>query len=161
MDKGKFGRRDRLVKEQHHDTYKEGRKRTEPSVCTECGAVFTGGRWTWADVPSEALKVVCPACQRIADNYPAGYVELRGHFFQQRSEEILNLARNEEKMEKGEHPMERIMAIRPEADLTLITTTGVHMARRIGEAVVRAYQGEMTFSYGDDEKTIRVQWTSK
>ncbi|MDD3619339.1 MAG: BCAM0308 family protein [Desulfobulbaceae bacterium] len=161
MDKGKFGRRDRLVKEQHHDTYKESKKRTEPSVCTECGAVFGGGRWTWTNVPLEAAKVVCPACQRTADNYPAGYVELRGHFFNQRREEILNLVRNEEKLEKGEHPMERIMTIAKENDHTLITTTGVHMARRIGEAVVRAYQGDMSFTYGDDEKSVRVQWTSK
>lgn len=161
MDKGKFGRRDRLVREQHHDTYKENRKRTEPSVCTVCGAVFTGGRWTWTDLPLEAVKVTCPACQRIADNFPAGHVELKGHFFQQRREEILNLVRNEEKLEKGEHPMERIIAVTPEADHTLITTTGVHLARRIGEAVVRAYQGDMSFTYGDNEQSIRLQWTSK
>ena len=39
MDKGKFGRRDRLVKEKNHDTYREGKKKTEPSVCPQCGAV--------------------------------------------------------------------------------------------------------------------------
>ena len=35
------------------------------------------------------------------------------------------------------------------------------MARRIGEAVARAYQGNLNFTYGDNEKTIRVQWVSK
>jgi len=161
MDKGKFGRRDRLVKEKHHDTYREDKKRSEPSVCPDCGAVFTGGRWTWIEVPEGAAKSSCPACQRIADDYPAGYVELKGPFFTQRREEILNLVSNEEKMEKGEHPMERVMKIEHGEDHTLITTTGVHMARRIGEAVTRAYQGELTFTYGDNEKTIRVQWVSK
>lgn len=161
MDKGKFGRRDRLVKEKFHDTYKEGKKRSEPSVCPDCGAVFAGGRWTWTEEPEGAGMVLCPACQRIDDDYPAGYVELKGSFFQQRREEILNLVSNEEKLEKGEHPMERVMAITPGEDHTLITTTGVHMARRIGEAVVRAYQGNLDYTYGDNEKIIRVQWESK
>ena len=161
MDKGKFGRRDRLVKEKYHDTYREGKKRTEPSVCSQCSAVFIGGRWTWNEAPEGAVTVICPACQRIADDYPAGYVELKGSFFEQRREEILNLVSNEEKLEKGEHPLERIMQVKPEGHHTLITTTGVHMARRIGESVVRAYQGDMSFNYGDNEKSIRVQWVSK
>ena len=161
MDKGKFGRRDRLVKEKYHDTYREGKKRAEPAVCPQCGAVFAGGRWAWSDVPEGAVNSLCPACQRITDEYPAGYVELQGSFFELRREEILNLVSNEEKMEKGEHPLERIMAVRPANGYTLITTTGVHMARRIGEAVVRAYQGDLTFTYGDNEKTVRVNWLSR
>ncbi|GAB4340767.1 MAG: BCAM0308 family protein [Desulfobulbaceae bacterium] len=161
MDKGMFGRRDRLVKEKYHDTYKEGKKRPEPSVCPTCGAVFTGGRWTWAESPEGAARGLCPACQRIEDNYPAGYVELKGPFFEERREEILNLVSNEEKMEKGEHPMERIMEVAAGEEGTMITTTGVHIARRIGEAVARAYQGDLQFTYGDNEKTIRVQWESR
>ena len=161
MDKGKFGRRDRLVKDKFHDTYREGKKRAEPSVCPNCAAVYTGGRWTWSEEPEGAVKCLCPACHRIADDFPAGQVELKGEFFEQRREEILNLISNEEKMEKGEHPMERVMAISLEASHTLITTTGVHMARRIGEAVARAYQGDLNFTYGDNEKFIRVQWISK
>lgn len=158
MEKGKFGRRDRLVKEKRHDTYREQKKRTEPSICPECSAVYSGGRWIWMDAPPEAGQLLCPACQRIADNYPAGYVELRGDFLEQRCEEILNLVNNEEKLEKGEHPLERIMAITPQEDHILITTTGVHIARRIGESISRAYQGDLQFTYGDNEKFIRVQW---
>ena len=161
MDKGNYRRRDRLVREKQHDTYKERKKRTEPTVCPECGAVFVGGRWTWSEPPEGAIRDSCPACMRIVDDYPAGYVEMKGSFFEERREEILNLVNNEEKLEKGEHPMERIMAVKAESAHTLITTTGVHMARRIGEAVVRAYQGDMSFTYGDNEKSIRVKWVSK
>jgi len=161
MDKGNFGRRDRLVKEKRHDTYRERKKRTEPTVCTVCRAVFVGGRWTWNEPPVDASTDVCPACMRIADDFPAGYVEFKGHFFQQRQDEIMNLVSNEEKLEKGEHPMERVMKIIPQQGQTLITTTGVHIARRLGEAVARAYQGDLTFNYGDNEKSIRVEWLSK
>lgn len=161
MDKGNFGRRDRLVKDKRHDTYRERKKRTEPTVCSDCGAVFVGGRWTWNEPPEGAEKESCPACLRIADDFPAGYVELKGHFFNQRREEIMNLVSNEEKLEKGEHPMERIMKIIQQDDATLITTTGVHIARRLGEAVARAYQGDLSFTYGDNEKSIRVEWVRK
>jgi NMD protein affecting ribosome stability and mRNA decay len=161
MDKGNYRRRDRLVQEKQHDTYKERKKRTEPTVCTACGAVFTGGRWTWAEPPEGAVKELCPACMRISDNFPAGYVEFRGEFFDQRREEVMNLVKNEEKQEKGEHPMERIMAVSPQDGYTLITTTGVHIARRLGEAVARAYQGKLSFTYGDNDKSIRVLWASR
>lgn len=50
------------------------------------------------------------------------------------------------------------MAMQEEDELILITTTGIHIARRIGEAISRAYQGDLTFTYGDGEKTIRVFW---
>lgn len=158
MDKSQYGRRDRLVQEKRHDTYREDKKWPEPTACTECNAVYIEGRWTWYEPPSKANKVLCPACQRIAENYPAGYLELRGSFFKKHHEEMLNLIRNEEKQEKGEHPLERIMDITEENEHTMITTTGIHIARRIGEAVSHAYQGDLSFTYGDGEKTIRVLW---
>jgi NMD protein affecting ribosome stability and mRNA decay len=158
MDKGQYGRRDRLVQEKRHDTYREDKKWPEPTVCTQCNAVYIQGRWTWHEPPIKANKVACPACQRIADNYPAGYMEIKGSFFRKHREEMLNLIRNEEKQEKGEHPLERIMAITEEDEQTIIRTTGIHIARRIGEVLSRAYQGDLSFTYGDGEKTIRVLW---
>ncbi len=159
MDKGQYGRRDRLVQEKRHDTYREDKKWPEPTVCTVCNSVYIEGRWTWYEPPFKANQVVCPACQRIADNYPAGQLELKGSFFAKHREEMLNLIRNEEKLEKNEHPLERIMDITEDQDQTLITTTGIHIARRIGKALSRAYQGELSFTYGDGEKTIRMLWS--
>lgn len=158
MDKGQYGRRDRLMQEKRHDTYREDKKWPEPTACTECKTVYMDGRWTWYDLPSQANMVLCPACRRISEDYPAGFMELKGPFFQQQRQEILNLIRNEEKQEKSEHPLERIMNITDKDGHTEITTTGVHIARRIGEAVSRAYKGEYSLSYGDGEKTIRILW---
>ena len=159
MDEGRKSRRDRLVQEKRHDTYRQRGKWPEPTVCKECGSLFQDGRWSWNRAAEGANRVVCPACQRIADNYPAGYVEIRGTFFQQHREELLNLIRNEEKLEKGEHPMERIISIADEGEHTIVTTTGVHIAQRIGKALSRAYEGDFSFQYGEDEKSIRVWWS--
>lgn len=159
MDKSQYGRRDRLMQEKRHDTYSDGRKWPEPTVCSQCDSVYIEGRWTWYDPPAKANKVVCPACQRTGDNYPAGIVELKGSFLGKHEEEIFQLIRNIEQQEKSEHPLERIMDISKEDESTLISTTGIHIARRIGESIFRAYQGDFSFTYGDGEKTIRVLWS--
>lgn len=148
-----------MIQEKRHDTYRERRKWADPTVCGECGSLFQDGRWSWNRATKEANKVVCPACQRIADNCPAGYLEIRGTFFKGHRGELLNLIRREEKLEKREHPMERIISIVDEVDHTLVTTTGVHIARRIGKALSRACQGDLSIRYGDDEKSIRVYWS--
>lgn len=159
MDKSQYRRRDRLVEEKQHDTYREDKKWPEPTACKECNAVYIEGRWTWHEPSLKTNKVVCPACRRITENYPAGYLELKGTFFNKHHEEMLNLIRNEEKQEKDEHPLERIMTITEEDGQTLITTTGIHIARRIGKAVSRAYQGDLSFTYGKGEKSIHVFWS--
>jgi hypothetical protein len=160
MNNQKQGRQDRLIQEKRHDTYEGREKWPEPTVCSECGAVFIEGRWTWLEPPPDKPHmIVCPACQRIRDNIPAGYLEIRGAFFEDHREELLNLIYNLESQEKGEHPMERLMDISGEEVQTLITTTGIHLPRRIGEALKHAYQGDLDFTYGDGEKSIRVTWT--
>jgi hypothetical protein len=158
MDTGQFRKRTRLIQERRHDPFRERGKWPEPTVCSVCNALFQNGRWSWGEIQANANKVVCPACQRIAETYPAGYVEIKGAFFDEHREELLNMIRNEEAQEKGEHPMERIMSIAEEKEGVLVTTTGIHLARRIGDALARAYQGDLSFQYSDDEQIIRVNW---
>lgn len=159
MDKGSHGRKDRLIKQKRHDAYQGRHKWPEPAQCIDCGALLSNGRWTWKQPPNEkAVEVTCPACRRIVDRYPAGYIEIKGDFYTAHQKEILNLIRNVEKQEKGEHPLERIMTTSDESGHTLVTTTGVHIARRIGEALSQSYKGAYSFQYADGEKRIRVYW---
>lgn len=166
MYKSQHGRADRLIQEKVHDPYMDREKWPENTTCKVCGLVFMDGRWTWpkeetiplalvTDIP----KAVCPACQRTKDDFPAGTIELRGTFWRQHREEIMNLIRNEEEAEKKEHPLERIMKKEKQGDSFFIATTGIHIARRIGEALRRAYQGNLDMRYGDAEKSIRIVWT--
>jgi anti-sigma factor ChrR (cupin superfamily) len=158
MSRSLYGRKDRLIKEKRHDAYREDAKWPEPTICTTCGAVFAGGRWTWHEAPAAANEVICPACRRIIDRYPAGTVEIEGSFFEDHYDEISNLIRNVAEQEQSGRPLERIMAMTEKEKPTLVTTTGVHLARRIGEALSRAYKGELTFQYLDGEQRIKVHW---
>lgn len=130
---------------------------TDPTICLKCGALYNRGQWTWDDLPNEANEAICPACQRIADNHPAGYVELKGSFFEQHEEEILNLIRNIGLIEQFRHPLERIISIDPIEDHTLVTTTGMHIAKSLGEALKNSYQGEIKCLY-NSENYILVFW---
>lgn len=158
MDKSAYSRKDRLVKEKRHDTYQARGKWPEPTICTECGALFVNGRWSWRAAPERANKTICPACRRIGDNYPAGHIEIKGTFFDEHRDEITNLILNVEQQQKSQHPMERIISITGTKDHILVTTTGIHLARRIGEALSSAYKGELSVQYAKAENVIRVSW---
>ncbi len=151
-------RRDELRDELVHDSYKSKRKLPEPTRCPDCGAVYSAGRWTWAVAPAGAQEHCCPACQRVRDRFPAGYVVLAGEFLAGHRDELLQLARNREAMEKAEHPLERIMAIEDVEGGVQITTTDTHLARDIGEAMYSAYKGDLQYHYNKEENLLRVHW---
>ena len=158
MSRTTHGRKDRLLKQKRHDSYVTRAKFPEPTVCIICGVVYASGRWVWKEKPANSHKIKCPACRRSEQNYPGGTLNLSGPFFLEHREEISNLILNIEKQEKNERPMERIMAVRSGLDSTVISTTGMHLARRIGEALSRAYNGTYTFNYLDGEDYIEVYW---
>lgn len=151
-------RHDRVIQEHEHDAYKSRGKLPEPTVCPECGAVFHEGRWQWMAAPAQAHEEMCSACHRIHDKFPAGFVILAGEFFNQHRDELLHLINNVGERAKAEHPIERIMNIEDEPDGVLVTTTDIHLARGIGEALHHAYHGELEFHYNDEENLLRVRW---
>ena len=147
-----------IFQEKVHDSYQSRGKLPEPTVCPQCGAVFHQGRWQWLPKPENAHSELCPACHRIHDRFPNGYVTMEGAFLREHREELLHLARNVEKKEKADHPLKRIMAIDDEEGRVVVSTTDPHLARGIGEALHHAYQGRLDFHYSEEENLLRVHW---
>lgn len=152
-------RNDRIFQEHVHDAYQARAKLPEPAICTQCGAVFHHGRWQWQPHPANALQATCPACQRIHDHFPAGFLTMKGEFFNAHRDEIMHLVRNYEHREQSEHPLKRIIAIEEKSDSALVTTTDIHLARGIGEALHNAYRGKLEFHYNPGQYLLRVHWT--
>lgn len=151
--------REQLLQEVVHDSYKERRKLSEPTRCPRCTAVYRSGRWSWRKSSGPAHERLCPACRRVRDHFPAGYVRLTGPFFRGHQEEILSLAKHCAEQEGAEHPLERIMAIEDARGGILLTTTSIHLARRIAEALHRAYKGDLRYHYNRAENLLRATWS--
>jgi NMD protein affecting ribosome stability and mRNA decay len=153
------GRNDRLIKEKIHDPYMARSKPREPTVCPECKVAFSGGRWQWLDdVPGDANEEICPACARIKDRVPAGFLTLKGDFFAQHREEIMNLIQNKADYENKQHPMNRIMDIEDQGEQTVITFTDMHLPKGVADAVNNAYKGDLKIDYLKDESMVRINW---
>ncbi|MBP2296767.1 BCAM0308 family protein [Azospirillum rugosum] len=160
-------RRDRLIQEHVHDPYKRAAKLSDPTVCPQCGAVYHHGRWSWGLPAVDAVEELCQACHRTNDGYPAGTLTLSGGFVAPHRDEILAAVRHQESLEKAEHPLHRIMDIKGHDDKEgggkeeggmTVTTTDIHLPRRIGEALHRAYGGDLDLHYDEGAYYARVDW---
>jgi len=153
------GRQDRLLKELQHDPYHSKHKIKEPAACRDCGAVFHKGRWIWDTPAQDARQERCPACQRVHDKVPAGFLSLSGEFYTAHKDEILNLIANLEQKQRAQHPLKRIMHIEEQADKTVVTFTDAHLTHSAAEAVQHAYNGDLDARYSDEEILVRATWS--
>jgi hypothetical protein len=155
------GRHDRLIQERNHDPYKSQKKLPDPTLCPDCKAVFSGGRWQWPEPISQPMNTkLCPACSRIHEKVPAGFLTVSGNFFQGHRDEILSLLHNKMDAEKALHPLKRLMNIEDRQDGSMVVSfTDTHSPRDIGRALANAYQGELEIHYAEDEDLTRVKWS--
>jgi NMD protein affecting ribosome stability and mRNA decay len=132
----------------------------EPAGCPRCGASYRDGRWTWRAATADASEHVCPACQRIEDDYPAGVLHVAGEFAAQHREDLVHLVRNLEERERAEHPLKRIMAITDEASGFAVTTTDAKLVETFGRALKKAYDGRLDHppTTSDRQNLVRVRW---
>lgn len=134
-------------------------------VCPICHVISKKKRWyvdedeSAALVRSGATLRRCPACCKIADGFPSGVLMLRGAFLKFHRDELLKIARNEERRARGINPLERIMGIRDGDRYVELLTTDGKLAQRIGREIRKAYQGTVSFKWSEDADLIRVTWT--
>ena len=152
--------------QQYGDPYLPKLNHGETAVCTRCHAIYQRRHWFFDDeffkrslTQAQTQQITCPACRKIADDYPEGEVLLHGAFLQTHHKEIMNLVSNEEDRAKGLNPLERIVRITEDTGTFRITTTNEKLAQRIGRALQKAYQGEVQYKWSEDTKYVRVEWT--
>ena len=142
----------------HGDPYQVKGKYREPTVCSDCHAAYHEGRWTWDTPAEQAAEARCPACRRVRDKMPAGTLVLEGPFVEAHLDEIVQLVRNEAERERLEHPLHRVMEIANGPRRIQVATTDIHLPQRLGEAVRRAFDGDLTVKYGPDDYCARAHW---
>lgn len=140
------------------DRYRDEAKPRGPLACPKCGASYDRGRWTWAQAAPDAARHTCPACRRIEDKLPAGYVTLSGPFLTGHLDEILAVVRSREAREREEHPLQRIIGIEQDAADLMVTTTDTHVARSIVHALHETFKGDVDIRFSKDEALVRASW---
>jgi hypothetical protein len=148
----------RVFDDPRHDPYQASAKYREPIHCSQCGAVYKAGRWQWTERSATSIPGTCPACKRIHDGLPAGRLTLEGPYLAAHEKELVQIARHQAEQERAEHALHRIMNIESRPGSLEITTTDIHLPRRIGEALARAHDGELTIRFSEDAYEIEVRW---
>ena len=140
------------------DAYREDQKLAGGTRCPDCDLVVRQGRWVRRaeEDPQDGPSHVCPACRRVRDRYPAGVVDLTGDLGDL-GPELAQLVRNVEEAESEEHPLERVIELTVTEGSLFASTTGVHLARRVGAALERRLHGQVTITYGEEENLVRVE----
>ena len=85
---------------------------------------------------------------------------MSGDFISTHKLEVLHLARHHERVERAEHPLHRIMSIEEHPDTVVVATTDIHLPKRIGQALHRAYKGRLDLYYEKESCFVRVNWTA-
>jgi hypothetical protein len=152
------GRHLEVLDEPVHDAQRDAERMASPAVCTECGAVYGDGHWSWTSAPSHAIQMRCPACRRVAEGRPAAHVTISGQFAQEHADEVTQLVRDVEHREKTAHALRRIMAITPNGDELEVSTTDVRLAQDICNALLDAFDGKLNVDYDEDERLLRMKW---
>lgn len=135
-------------------------KLPELAACPQCGASYRKGRWTWKPAPADSHERVCPACERIASQYPAGVLHVEGEFAKAHREDLVGLIRNLAEREAAEHPLKRIMSIEDEGRGWVVTTTDAKLVESLGRALKKAYEGRLAHpaTTSDKQNLVRVRW---
>lgn len=141
---------------------------SEPKVCQECGSVYVKRRWVAPESTSlngkhedlgSAEPTICPACKQQRSGVPHGFVYIYGDFFATHCDDIEQLLRNEAARAAEDNPLARIMEWeRSDFDKLAVATTTEHLAKRLGEALEKAFSGKVFYDFSHENKLARVRW---
>lgn len=140
---------------------------TEPKVCEECGAVYQKRRWVSAEIAASANPershpiqiTICPACKQKREGVPNGFVYLQGAFLTAHHDEIKRLLKNEAERAAVDNLLAQIIGWeRDKSGRLTITTTTVHLAKRLGQALEKAFDGEIRYDFSHENQMARVYW---
>jgi hypothetical protein len=152
-------RLDRIIQPKTSDPYHKARKHSEGVYCPVCMAQYQQGRWIWPREGDEHREArVCSACRRARDRFPAGEVLITGTYLKGHRNEIVNLIYNVVRDENSRSPLKRVIDFSSESGVLRVSLTDDHLARHIGEALHKAYRGELAVKSGGGEKFVRLYW---
>ncbi|HOO45526.1 MAG TPA: hypothetical protein PLM29_04800, partial [Deltaproteobacteria bacterium] len=81
-----------------------------------------------------------------------------GSYLLDHRKEIMNLIQNIIREEEERSPLKRVIDFTEDNREVCVSLTDDHLARHIGEAVYKAYNGELEVKFSEEEKFVRMYW---
>ena len=148
------------------DPYHTEKASKEVAVCSGCSALYWNKRWYLDEGEAESLiskkvknTVLCPACQRMQDNNPAGIAVFTGDYLVAHEEEILNSLKNIEEKARVKNPLSRIMEIRQDGNILTVLTSDDKLAQKLGRDIFKAHSGSLQYQWSNEHNFVRVNWS--
>jgi hypothetical protein len=105
------------------------------------------------------VYTVCPACRQAAEGRFGGEVRISGAFFVKHRAEIAQLLKREAERASQDNPMAVILEWRQaESGRLVVRTTTEHLAKRLGQALHKAYRGTVHYEFSHENKFAHVTW---
>ncbi|RJX30811.1 MAG: hypothetical protein C4516_08655 [Oxalobacter sp.] len=108
--------------------------------------------------PANIASGRCPSCTRVYQKTPAGYIMLHGDFVLDHRNEILSLIHHIETRERVLDPLKRIMWVEYQQEGVIVTTADIPLTHVIGEALLRAYKGDLDYHFNEAKVLLFVCW---
>jgi NMD protein affecting ribosome stability and mRNA decay len=137
--------------------------RSEPAVCTRCGAIFVRRAWRRERTLSLALFerarwTTCPGCAQARTQTGFGRVLVRGAFARANEETIRRRVANVAARARHTQPERQIASMERAGDALEIITTSQKLAHRIVRELKKLYRGRVSYAWSDDG-TLFATWT--
>ncbi|HXR25394.1 MAG TPA: hypothetical protein VN742_08540 [Candidatus Binataceae bacterium] len=140
---------------------------SDPSICEHCGAVYTAKTWRRGrrlagDVIDQARWVTCPGCAQAAAGEYHGQVLIELGDGANRDAIAARIA-NVERRAQLTQPERQVVGTSWNGKTLEVLTTSQKLAHRIAREVEKAFGGEASFSWADDDGTLlaKVKIASK
>jgi len=134
-----------------------------PSVCEQCGAVFSRRMWrrgrkVTGGLLGGAKWTVCPSCKQVRDQEYFGRVVIRGAYASANEEVIRQRILNVAERAGFTQSQRRVISINREgADLEVLTTSQ-KLAHRIVRELQKAFRGKASYAWSDSDGALFATW---
>jgi len=135
-------------------------------VCPVCGAIEEKKRWQWDGEVKESKRKehtlrICPGCEAIENEWIEGEITLKNRIINLIPDQIEEMMRNMEEVERHDDPKNRIFKIKKNKSFWKVYTTSVYLAQRIGKELGKSFVSKVTYKFSRGEKYVVVTWEEK
>jgi hypothetical protein len=128
--------------------------------CPKCGVVLEGGVWRWGNqTPLICKQALCPACQQIKEEKPAGFLSIKGSYFQENRSTMMSFISRQIEEQLTQKPLSRLMSLEElSKEMVILSFTDSELPQLLAEAIAQQFEALVDSSQANRNGIVRVSW---